>query len=81
MTGKFMRVQSDFAQSFSAALKRWPPLMLFVLALVSGFAACSCARTQEYDLVIRGGRIHFVAVSFHAGHINRTPIRGESGDV
>ena len=52
-----MRVQSNFAQSFSAALKRWPPLLLFILALVLGFAACSRVTTQEYDLVIRGGRV------------------------
>ena len=76
-----MRAQSDFAQSFSAALKRWPTLPVLILAPVLGFAACSRITTREYDLVIRGGRIHCVAVSFHAGHINKTPIRLESGDV
>ncbi len=73
-----MRLRSVLAQSFSAALKRWPTLPVLILALVLGFAACSRITTQEYDLVIRGGRIHRVAVSFHAGHLNKTPTEGKA---
>ena len=57
MRGQFIRVQSNFAKSFSAALKRWPTLPVVILALVLGFPACSRITTQEYDLVIRGGRV------------------------
>ena len=52
-----MRIENSSARTFLVILRPWPSSLFLLFALAVGLAACSGVRTQEYDLVIRGGRV------------------------